>query len=286
MQPLAMTEQYRERVQAALVEWGLPREVAEEACDHRTIVSYPKGAILYLQGSSADFLFCVLSGIVGVYCPQPDGNRILFTLAGPNEIVEPRAFPNSRGLLSQCFESHARTRCDVALISRAHVTELMSRLDSRALLSLLNEQSAASSQAILHWISFLGLNYRGRLEWVLRDLARRFGTKDARGVLLITELGHEAFAEMIDCSRPMATKLIDEMIGRGQIARDGKRYILRNGFGSEALEDVAQRRTLSPVPATESSNGGRTTSARLTLTTPLEAADVRRDEGTRRMSRV
>src|ERR1700730_6571691 len=105
MHTLAMT-----RVQAALIECGLPHEVAEEACDHRTLVTYPKGAILYLQGSSADFLFCVLSGIVGTYCPQPDGNRILFALAGRNEIVGNRAFPNSQGQLGQCFEAHARTK--------------------------------------------------------------------------------------------------------------------------------------------------------------------------------
>jgi CRP-like cAMP-binding protein len=284
MHTLAMTDQHRERVQAALIEWGLPREVAEEACDHRTVVSYPKGAILYLQGSSADFLFCVLSGIVGAYCPQPDGNRILFALAGPNEIVGHRAFPNSKGLLGQCFEAHARTKCDVALISRAHIIDLLGKLEAGAILDLLNQESAASSLAMLHWISFFGLNYRGRLESVLRDLARRFGVKDSRGILLIPELGHEDFAEMIDCSRPMASKLIEEMTERGQIARDGKKYILLSGFGSEALDKPESSRRPSPlqVLAGEPSHSVRVATSR--PSTRLEAVD--RDDGMRRMSRL
>lgn len=246
MQTVALSEQNRDKVRAALTEWGIPQELAEEASEHRTVVIYPKGAILFLQGSSSEFLFCILSGFVSIYFPLADGSRVLVSLAGANEIVGDRAFANERGKLSQCFEAQARTRSEVALFSRTQLTNLLGQLDSAKLLSMLNDQQAAASRAILNWVNFLGLNYRCRLQLVLASLARRFGVKDTRGTMLIPELGHEDFAEMINCSRPMASKLINEMAEKRQIARSGKKYILLEKFGLDG-GDQAQDQSLGTV---------------------------------------
>jgi CRP-like cAMP-binding protein len=64
------------------------------------------------------------------------------------------------------------------------------------------------------------------MEAVLHDLARKFGIKDSRGTLLIPELGHADFAEMIGSSRPMVSRLIAEMIANKRLAYDGKHYIV------------------------------------------------------------
>jgi CRP-like cAMP-binding protein len=78
----------------------------------------------------------------------------------------------------------------------------------------------------IHYTQFLGKNYNGRFKMVLADLASRFGVKDSRGTLLIPEFGHNDFAEMIGCSRPMASRLIAEMISAGSLEQDGKHYII------------------------------------------------------------
>ena len=61
---------------------------------------------------------------------------------------------------------------------------------------------------------------------VLRDLARKFGVKDSRGILLLPELGHADFAEMIGSSRPMVSRLIAEMVANKRLLYDGKHYIV------------------------------------------------------------
>jgi len=63
---------------------------------------------------------------------------------------------------------------------------------------------------------------------VLKDLANRFGVEDSRGTLLITDLLHAKLAEMIGSSRPMITRLINEMVDQGVLARRGKQYVLLN----------------------------------------------------------
>jgi hypothetical protein len=64
------------------------------------------------------------------------------------------------------------------------------------------------------------------MEAVLCDLARKFGVKDSRGILLLPELGHADFAEMIGSSRPMVSRLIAEMVANKRLLYDGRHYIV------------------------------------------------------------
>ncbi|MGD0292187.1 MAG: helix-turn-helix domain-containing protein [Candidatus Binataceae bacterium] len=90
----------------------------------------------------------------------------------------------------------------------------------------MQEMTAAWSSFTHYWVRFLGMNYDQRLETVLGELAKKFGIRDARGILLVPEFGHSDFAEMVGCSRPMVSRLIGEMISAGSLAQDGKHYII------------------------------------------------------------
>jgi hypothetical protein len=61
----------------------------------------------------------------------------------------------------------------------------------------------------------------------------RFGIREARGIFLSIELGHDEWARMIGSSRPMVSRIMADLINAGMIAREGKRYILLNGGGLE-----------------------------------------------------
>jgi CRP-like cAMP-binding protein len=74
------------------------------------------------------------------------------------------------------------------------------------------------------------------MEAVLRALARKFGVKDSRGTLLIPELGHADFAEMIGSSRPMVSRLIAEMIANKRLLYDGRHYIVIDHSANESGE--------------------------------------------------
>jgi hypothetical protein len=89
---------------------------------------------------------------------------------------------------------------------------------------------------------FLGMSLRKRLQIVLDELGARFGVKDARGLLLTSELSQQEISEMIGGSRPMVSKLLAEMIERGTLAQVGRRYVLLAKTGAKMPD-----RPLQPV---------------------------------------
>jgi hypothetical protein len=72
----------------------------------------------------------------------------------------------------------------------------------------------------------------------MSDLALRAGVKDSQGTVLIPVLGHEDFAEMIGCSRPMVSRLISDMIDARLIARRGKNYVLLSKWDFDCLQSL------------------------------------------------
>lgn len=239
------------RLEGFIADSGLPREIVDELISHHTVVTYPKGSTLFLQGAPADMMFWVFSGMVEVFCPQADGSRVLVRLCGPGEILGHVDFIDHKKRRAQVFEAFARTKCEVALLTREHIFKLLKTLEPDQLIGLLEYLNTMWSSVASSWATFIGLDYRQRLELVLADLANRFGAEDSRGTILITELLHAKLAEMIGSSRPMITRLISDMVDQGVLARRGKQYILLHKQASAANEarDRASAPPLQPVAA-------------------------------------
>ena len=93
------------------------------------------------------------------------------------------------------------------------------------------------------------MSFKERLELVFKELARKFGVHDSRGILLTPELAHADFADMIGSSRPMVTRLMANMTKQGLLLRQGKRFILCQPWANEAPsrgekeKDVTQSRS-------------------------------------------
>lgn len=250
-----------------------PREVVEELINYRNVAAYSKGAILFRQGAPADVLFWIVSGNVQIFYPRPDGERILVRLCGPGEIIGYVDFIDDKRRRSQLFEAQAAGKCETVLVTREHVHKLLSTLESEQLVGLIETLNTMWSSAAQAWSSFIGLDYRERLELVLTDLARRFGVEDARGTLVIPELMHAQLAAMIGSSRPMVTRLINEMIDERIIERRGKQYVLLKAPALEGEDHstgkVAQPPLRSvfatnqaPRPVSHDSNGKPVTDGR------------------------
>jgi len=196
-------------------------------------VRYPKRSPLFLQGAPADVVFAVFNGLVKVYCPGADGNRILVHLAGPGDVIGYADFVDAKGQRSQMFEAHALTSCSVALFTRHHLLKVMRELDQNTLTRMLESLNGFWSSVVHRYAVYLSMSLRERLQMVLADLGARFGVQEARGILLTPELAQEELAEMIGSSRPMVSKLLSEMAERSMIACQGRRYILLRGSGLE-----------------------------------------------------
>jgi hypothetical protein len=68
---------------------------------------------------------------------------------------------------------------------------------------------------------------RERLELTFRELGAKFGVSDSRcGVLLIPQLSHADFADMIGSSRPMVSRLIADMTEEKLLSRQGMQFVL------------------------------------------------------------
>jgi CRP-like cAMP-binding protein len=208
---------------------GLPAAMTADLLDETIVVPYGRNFRPFLQGAPADVLMLVLSGVVKVYCAQGNARRFLLQLAGPGDLIGYADFVDGMGRRNQIFESEALTNCTVALIFRHRVIKRLQGLDSAGLVALLEQANTFWSSVAYRYASLLSFSYRERLEIVLSEVATRFGIRDARGIMLALELGHEDWAAMIGCSRPMASRLFADLVRARILSRDGKRYIILNG---------------------------------------------------------
>ena len=215
-----------QKLKNRLISRGVPESILDELFEQPTIVSYRRGSFIFFQGAPTDLLFWVSSGLVDILYPGPDGEEIYASVLGPGEVFGLIESSDHRGRPTQAFQARARSNVQVGLLIREQVYKVLRRQDPALLVHLMGELAATLSEVTIRYTQFLGKNYNGRLKMVLADLASRFGVKDSRGTLLIPEFGHSDFAEMIGCSRPMASRLIAEMISAGCLEQDGKHYII------------------------------------------------------------
>jgi CRP-like cAMP-binding protein len=241
---LDKSSEFRERLEHQLTAWGLPKSLVEDLANHLTPVTYEKDAIIFLRGSPADFLFCLLSGFVKLYLPHTNGNRTLVSLARPGDVlgfVDSLDSENQRG---QVFEAHALTKCSVGLVSRDHLTKLLCTLDSDTITRLLEHINTTWSAMFEWYATFMGLPFRERLQLVFDNLGLRVGVSDQRGVLLLPVLTHEDLAEMIGSSRPMVSRLISAMAEDGLLIRGEKQHLVLRPARS-VVRDLEERNPAS-----------------------------------------
>jgi len=223
-----------QRLKNRLTSRGIPEGIIEELLEQPTIVSYRRGAFIFLQGAPTDLLFWVSSGLVDILSPGPEGEQINASVLGPGDLFGFVERTDHKGRPAQAFQARARTSVQIGLLIRERINKVLMRQDPALLVHITEQVIAAWSEVTLGQTQFLGENYSGRFEMVLAELATKFGVRESRGTLLIPEFGHNDFAEMIGCSRPMVSRLIAEMISAGRLAQHGKHYII---IGDSALDN-------------------------------------------------
>ncbi len=199
----------------------LPTPLADELSKHLTLVTYAEGSSLILQGSSADVVFWIISGVVKVYCLVPNGNRVLLRLASSGDLLGYPTLVGPEDEALQPFDVQALTNCIVAMFSRDTLIRTIEKLDQPTLIRLFEHFNEPWALVAHRLVTFLGYSFRQRLELTFKNLVSRFGVEDERGLLLNLKLSHTDFAEMIGSSRPMATVLIGEMVADRSLYRQG-----------------------------------------------------------------
>jgi CRP-like cAMP-binding protein len=230
--------------------WCVPTHLVENFSGRHALLSYRKGSTIFPQGSLADVMYWVKSGLVNVYWTNADGVRILVRLAGGTEMLGYAQSIDKSGQAIHVFEAQARTNCQIALITREHLRRIFQNLDKDTLVDLIVHLNNNWSAAAVQWAAFMTSDCRQRLALVLIDIASRFGANDVRGTLLISELSHQDFADMVGCSRQMTTRIIDEMTKVGVLARHDGHYILLHDRKIEP--HVTESAAIAPAHSTNS----------------------------------
>lgn len=241
----AIPEEALKRAQELLGKWQIPPEFLAGIIERRLPVTFAKSEAIFTQGSAADVAYWVLSGLVKVYFPLPDGTRVIVRVAGPGDFIGIVDAIGNNGRHVQALEAEAMTKVSVAIFTRDHVMAMLKAMPSADLIALMQVVNTTWSEVFSWCARFLGLSFRDRLRSVFESLASRYGVRESRGILLTPELSHDDLAEMIASSRPMVSRLIAEFIEQGELARQGRHYILINSGTQEAA-----------VPA-PSANGNR-----------------------------
>ena len=173
-----------QKLKNRLTSRGIPESIIDELLEQPTIVSYRRGAFIFLQGAPTDLLYWVSSGLVDILCSGPEGEQINASVLGPGDLfgfVE----RTDNGRPAQAFQARARTSVQIGLLIRERVKKVLARQDPALLVHITEQVTAAWSEATLRQTRFLGENYSGRFEMVLADLAAKFGVRESRGTLLI-----------------------------------------------------------------------------------------------------
>ncbi len=238
---LSLADNHKGKFLSRLRWLGLPDATIAELVNDSIAVPYGKGLKPFIQGAPADVLMLVLNGVIKVYCSHGKSRRFLVQLAGPGDLIGYSDFVDARGKRGQIFEAEALTNCSVALIFRHRIAQLLQGFDNTALLALLEQSNTFWSWITYRYAALMSLSYRERLEVVISEIASRFGIRDARGVMLTLELGHEEWAELIGSSRPMASRLLADMVRARILSREGKHYIVLNGTGLESSRYLLPR---------------------------------------------
>jgi CRP-like cAMP-binding protein len=237
-----------ERAQRLLSTWQIPPEFVVGLLEHRFPITFAKGDPVFTQGSAADVAYLVLSGWVKVYIPLSYGDRVVVQVAGAGDFIGMVETPGTHARQVQALEAEAMSKASVAIFTRDHVLAMLKSVAAPRLVALLENVNTSWSESFLWCVKFLGLSFRDRLLLVLQSLAQRCGVREARGVLLTIELSHKDLAEMIASSRPMASRLVCDLCRQGQLARQGRHYILVSPDGT----DSARPLRLLPNPAGDS----------------------------------
>src|SRR5208282_5339191 len=244
----AVCEEGYARLRGNFGRWRVPSAIVDDLVDYRNTVSYPRGAMVFPEGSPGDLFGCVLAGYVKVYCNATSGARVLARLSGPGDIIGYADCEDGKGRRSKIFETQALSKCSIALFTRERAVRLLRSLDSDQAIELYQTLNSFWSSSLHWWTSFLGLPFQQRLEVVLGDLGRRVGVHDNRGTLIIPELSQADLAEMIASSRPLVSRLLNEMEECGLVQRRGKQYILLKGWDSQERRFARIRNPLGDEP--------------------------------------
>ncbi|QCX82766.1 cAMP receptor protein (plasmid) [Streptomyces sp. YIM 121038] len=224
--------------------------------------TYRRGARVFVEGAAGDCVFVILGGKVKVTRVDSEGREVLFTMAGPGQLL---------GELC-VFDGGPRH----ATATAVHVTEVC-----RVPVAAMRDWLGRHPEAALRMMRLLATRIRGindRLEDVtgvdvatrvaraLVEQASRFGRRTPLGPRFSLDLSQDELARHVRASRERVNQVLMDFSRRGWVLREGGEWIVLDppGLTRRAryrAETAARRPSLAPAARDRSLGLGRSWAA-------------------------
>ncbi len=198
--------------------WPAPlRALAEAGVERR----YRRGLLLIQEGEPGGTLYFVLSGRLRAYRATADGQEFTYGRFGPGEVLGELSLDGGPRSANVEVETEARCRVvDVALLKRCMAEdpelafELLCRVIQRARILSDRVSDRALNKSHARLVKLL----------LQESQAEPDGTR-----LTAQPWTHQGLAERLGCSRPMVTKLLNDLREGGYLRKeaDGRWRLLK-----------------------------------------------------------
>jgi CRP/FNR family transcriptional regulator, cyclic AMP receptor protein len=217
---------------------NLPPRALEALDAISSSATYPKGAILYVEGQEPRGVFVLCNGRVKLSAGSADGKSLILRIADPGEVI---GLPGTISGKEYEVTAEALEPIQANFIPRELFLQFL-REHGEAALRVARILSDIY-QAMYQEVRYLGLSGSAaeKLARFILDLTAENGKTNAQGDGLQRvplTLTHEEIAQMIGSSRETVTRLFTDFKHRHLVEVHGSTLIIKNKAGLEKVLEV------------------------------------------------
>ena len=185
---------------------------------------FRKETIIFHQDQAGDALYVIESGRVRMFRSAEDGQEFTVDTLDPGDYFGDMALLDG---LPRSASAFAEEDCVIYTLGRPDFQTQLSRSPEMA--SALLELLSARLRKLMHHAETLAfLDVHARVRHVLVDLARRYGVKEAGGVLINVEVTQGELATMVGATRERVNRALASLRSQGLIDLRGRKMVIRD----------------------------------------------------------
>lgn len=203
----------------------LPQKALEGLDSISSPATYPKGAILFVEGQEPRGVFILCSGRVKLSAGSTKGKSLILRIAESGEVV---GLPGTISGRAYEVTAEALEPIQASFIPREMFLQFLRENGEAAL--RVAEILSGIYQATYQEVRYLGLSgsAAGKLARFLLDLSETHGVAENGTVRAVLTLTHEEIAEMIGASRETVTRMFATFRRRGLIEVHGSALMIKD----------------------------------------------------------
>ena len=198
----------------------------------RYLTSYPKGAVLFVEGQAPRGIFVLCKGRMKLSICASDGKTLILKIAEPGEVLG-----LSANVSGTPYELTAETvdPCQVNFVKREDFQRLLREHGDVCL--HVAEQLSDKYTAACRGFRDIGLPHSAaeKLAKLLLELSARNGETAKAQPRMKLALTHDEMAQMIGTSRETVTRLFADLKKRQVVEKKGSTVRIRNKAALKAL---------------------------------------------------